>query len=73
MRRASGSSRPASLASLGYTATELPGVVTGAQRLATRLTATLSREDLPHLRAMLDAHRPPALAGTPYDTTGAAS
>jgi hypothetical protein len=63
----------ASLGSLGYTATELPGVVTGAQRLATRLTAALSREDLPHLRAMLDAHRPPALAGTPYDTTGAAS
>jgi hypothetical protein len=59
----------ASLASLGYVATELPGVVTGAQLLARHLTATLSREDLPHLRRMLDAHRPPALAGTPYDTT----
>ena len=44
-------------------------VATGAQLLARHLTATLSREDLPHLRRMLDAHRVPALAGTPYDST----
>jgi hypothetical protein len=40
-----------------------------ALNLARHLTATLSREDPPHLRRMLDAYRVLALAGTPYDST----
>lgn len=60
----------ASNASLGYVATELPGVVTGAQRLARHLVETLSREDMAHLRAVIDAYDVPSLAGTPYDTMG---
>jgi hypothetical protein len=60
----------ASQASLGYVATELPGVVTGAKRLARHMVETLSREDIDHLRRMLDAYAVPGLAGTPFDIMG---
>ncbi|MGG5819810.1 NAD(P)-binding domain-containing protein [Falsiroseomonas sp. HW251] len=60
----------ASNASLGYVATELPGVVTGALRLARHMAETLSREDMAHLRGVIEAFDVPGLAGTPFDTMG---
>ncbi len=45
-------------------------MVAGAQRLARHMTETLSREDMAHLRRLIEDFDLPGLTGTPYDTMG---
>jgi cation diffusion facilitator CzcD-associated flavoprotein CzcO len=56
----------AAFASLGPIASDIPGVSTGAERLASRIAQAFFREDFAHMRAALAAFDEPELQGTPY-------
>jgi cation diffusion facilitator CzcD-associated flavoprotein CzcO len=56
----------AALASLGAVASDVPGVSTGAERLAHRIAAHFFAEDIGHVRAKLEAFAEPELEGTPF-------
>ena len=56
----------AALASLGAVASDIPGVSTGAERLASRLAQAFFREDFAHMRDVLAAFDEPELQDTPY-------
>lgn len=53
-------------ASLGAISGDVPGAVFGAERLATAMVEAFFREDLAHLRRVLDAFSEPELEGTPF-------
>jgi cation diffusion facilitator CzcD-associated flavoprotein CzcO len=56
----------AAYASLGPIASDIPGVSTGAERLASRIAQAFFREDFAHMRATLAAFDEPELEGTPF-------
>jgi cation diffusion facilitator CzcD-associated flavoprotein CzcO len=56
----------AAYASLGPIASDIPGVSTGAERLASRLAQAFFREDFAHMRNTLAAFDEPELEGTPF-------
>ncbi len=56
----------AATASMGAIASDIPGASTGAERLSSRIAQALFREDLPQLRAALEAFDEPELASTPF-------
>jgi cation diffusion facilitator CzcD-associated flavoprotein CzcO len=56
----------AAFASLGAIASDIPGLSTGAERLAHAIAAHLFREDIDHIRAKLEAFAEPELQDTPY-------
>ena len=56
----------AAFASLGAIASDIPGLSTGAERLAHAVAAHLFREDIDHIRARLEAFAEPELQDTPY-------
>ncbi|MBO1073406.1 FAD-dependent oxidoreductase [Roseomonas marmotae] len=56
----------AALASLGAVASDVPGVSTGAERLAHRMAAHFFTEDIGHVRERLEAFAEPELQGTPF-------
>ena len=53
-------------ASLGVLGSEIAGATPGAERLAGRIAATLAREDVAHLRGLIDQFDQPELIGTPF-------
>ncbi len=53
-------------ASLGAISGDVPGVVIGAEILATRMAQSFFQEDLAHVRRELDAFAEPELEGTPF-------
>ena len=56
----------AAFASLGAIASDIPGVSTGAERLASRVAQAFFRDDLPHMMQRLEAFAEPELQGTPF-------
>lgn len=56
----------AAFASLGPIASDIPGVSTGAERLASRIAQSFFRDDQAYLRAELAAFDEPELEPTPY-------
>ena len=56
----------AAYASLGPIASDIPGVSTGAERLASRIVQALFGESLPDMRERLAAFDEPELDGTPF-------
>jgi FAD-dependent urate hydroxylase len=53
-------------ASLGAVSGDIPGVVFGAERLASFIAEAFFQEDLAHIRRELDAFAEPELQGTPF-------
>jgi cation diffusion facilitator CzcD-associated flavoprotein CzcO len=56
----------AAFASLGPIASDIPGVSTGAERLASRIAQSFFRDDLSQMRADLEAFDEPELEPTPF-------
>ena len=56
----------AAFASLGAIASDIPGVSTGAERLAHAVAAHLFAEDISHVRAQLEGFAEPELQDTPF-------
>lgn len=58
----------AAAASLGAIASDVPGVSTGAERLAHGIAAHFFREDIGHIRGQLEEFAEPELRDTPFFT-----
>ena len=56
----------AAFASLGAIASDIPGVSTGAERLAHGIAAHFFTEDIAHVRRELEAFAEPELRDTPF-------
>jgi hypothetical protein len=54
------------MASLGPTASDIPGATVGADRLARAISRHFFREDFAHMRAALEAFDEPELIDTPF-------
>lgn len=58
-------------ASLGVLGSEIAGATPGAERLSSHIAAAFAREDVAHLRGLIDRFDQPELIGTPFYAPGA--